>query len=116
MEKISKQPKRFDNKKESWNKILETLGKDIEISSLQPRGKTKYFHAKREGFVIKVDKAENHSPSSKISSERQINFDEFVYIANLYNDYIRGKTGIRQEMRDNCHNTSYILSLINEIL
>jgi len=119
MGKISKQPKSFDDKEKLWKKILEALGmngRDIEKYARQPRGKTKYFHAKREGRIIKVNRAKNHSPSSKISADRQIKFDEFVYIANLYNDYIRGKTGIRQEMRDNCHNTSYIISLINEIL
>jgi len=102
-----------------WKKILETLGRDgrdIEIYALQPRGETKYFHAKSEGRVIKVDKAKNHFPSSKISAHRQVKFDDFVDIANLYNDYVKGKTGIREEMRDNCHNTSYIISLINEIL
>lgn len=120
MGRISKETKDFEDTRECWKKILryiETEGKDIEVCSLRPRGDSKFFHAWKNGSRIKVDTAENQRNSVDITTTRTINYDEFKCIAKLYNDYVSGKKGVRPTMRDNCgHNSSYVISLINEVL
>ncbi len=120
MGKISTQKKDFEDIEACWETILFEIGKegkDIEICSLQPRGETKYFHARKRRNKIIVDVAREHTKSSDISTERSIDLSEFECVAGLYNDYISGLKGIRSEMRDNCgQNSSYLISLIDRFL
>ena len=120
MAKVIGKPKDLGDMHGAWRMLLEKIGpdgNDFVIFSIMPRKEIKYFHAKVDGEYIVINRAKEHVETAKINRERRIDFNQFKCVAQLYNDYVLGKKGIRPMMRDNCgQNTSYIISLIHYIL
>ncbi len=120
MAKITGKQKDFGEVYSAWKTLLEKIdsdGDDFLIFSIKRRREIKYFYVKVDRKYIAIDRAKSHVETAQITEKRRIDFDQFKCVAQLYNDYISGRRGIRPEMGDNCsRNTSYIISLIHHLL
>lgn len=104
--------------KDEWLKILNYIGvngKEIGIFTIVNRVKS-YFTVKVDGENLVVSNANTLKPSCKINMNRSITYKQFEDIYDLYDRYINKENGIREKMRDLSNNSSYIISIIHEIL
>ena len=101
----------------AWRQIcakLDKSGKDFHTVSMHPRMPEKWFHASSDGSRILIQKAKDPSKNSKVTMKYWIRFDEFVILAELYNDYVNSvSNNIRYT---DSHMSSYVITLIAELL
>lgn len=103
---------------EEWQKTLRYVGsngKEINTFAIRNIAK-KYFMVKICNRSLKVSKAKILEPSCKINKERTISYNQFEEIYDLYNRYINKEKGVRAQMSKHCENSTYILSIIHEVL
>ena len=110
--------KELTDKTKAWNKIFQSFknnGTNVQTWSLS-RGNGCYFHVDISGNKLIIKISNEKTPSCKITNDRTVDFQQFEFVANYYNSYIKGIKGIREKIRDGCQNSSYIISLITRFL
>lgn len=98
------------NGEELWNTVIS------RISSTGEELQTKrgfWFRVLSKDGKLYVDKAIQKSPSSNITQQRPISKKDFLFVFPYYERWVRGETGIRQEVAQKSQNTSYIFTIIN---
>lgn len=104
--------------KEDWLKILNYIdvnGKEIGTFTIVNRVKS-YFTVKVDSEKLVVSNANTLKPSCKINMNRSITYKQFEDSYYLYDRYINKEEGIREKMRYLSNNSSYIISIIHQIL
>lgn len=92
-----------------WNKIISGL----PSSGVELQTKTGlWFKASSERERLYVDRATEHSPSSKISVQRPISKNDFLFVYSYYARWISKEKGIGKEVSQKSMNTAYIFALI----
>lgn len=94
-----------------WNSIISELSSPKELQTLK-RGF--WFRASSAREKLYVDQATNHAPSSKISVQRPISKEDFLFVYSYFDRWNDGEKGVRQEVSRKSRNTAYIFALINE--
>ncbi|NHC38924.1 hypothetical protein G6549_03030 [Bacillus sp. MM2020_1] len=61
-----------------------------------------------------IKKAENHTPSIKISMDRAITYKDFEFVYRCNERWLKGDPSGRQEAVKKSQNTAYIYALIDE--
>ncbi|WML23808.1 hypothetical protein [Neobacillus sp. OS1-33] len=61
-----------------------------------------------------IKKAENHTPSIKISMDRAITYKDFEFVYRCNERWLKGDHSGRQEAIKKSQNTAYIYALIDE--
>lgn len=69
-----------------WERLLQSIIKEPRDFQTHPKtNKTPiWFHATSDGKAIYITSAQNHRPSSNISSPRRLGFEEFTTIYPLH--------------------------------
>lgn len=101
-----------------WSKILNYIGvngKEIGTFTIINREK-RYFAVKVDGENLVVSNAKALKPSCKINVDRSVTYKQFQDIYDLYDRYVNKEKGIREKIRGLSNNSSYIISIIHEIL
>lgn len=88
---------------------------DFEIHTV-PKNKSipLWFQVGVTDKHLVIKKARFHSPSIRISMDRIITYKDFEFVYQYYDRWLKGDTGIRQEVAKKSQNTAYILALIAE--
>lgn len=92
-----------------WDKTISVL------SSTQAELKTKtglWFKGYVENQRLFIDRAVEHSPSSKVTKPRSITKNDFLMVMSYYDRWVNGEIGIRHEVSRKSRNTAYIFALI----
>jgi hypothetical protein len=103
----------------AWKTICEKLGPegaDFHTISMHPKKnlQKKWFHASSTNHTVTIVKAKDPLKNSDVKMRYSIYFPEFKILANLYNEYIQGKScDIRNT---DSHMASYVITLIAELL
>jgi hypothetical protein len=71
---------------QTWNNIINRLeGNKIELPTVPKTKKTPvWFSATTDGKTIFINQAIDHSPSSKLSAQRMLNYKTFQKVYPLY--------------------------------
>lgn len=95
-----------------WNRIISELHQtEIELKTL---GQGLWFRAYSDNSKIYVDKATVHVPSCKMSMQRPISKNDFLFVFSYYDRWLSGEIGVRHEVSRKSRNTAYIFALINK--
>lgn len=95
-----------------WHRIISELHQtEIELKTL---GQGLWFRAYSDNSNIYVDKAAAHLPSSKISMQRPISKNDFLFVFSYYDRWLIGEKGVRHEVSRKSRNTAYIFTLIDK--
>jgi hypothetical protein len=99
-----------------WEILKEkSRGSEFEIHTV-PQNKSVplwFLVGVKEKHLI-IKKAKLHTPSVKISIDRLVTFKDFEFVYGYYDRWIKGETGVRQEVSTKSQNTAYIFALIAE--
>lgn len=101
----------------AWNLILDGIGNKTKEFHTVPKTKKQpvWFSAIINGRNIIIDKAQNNEPSSKISTKRRLDLDNFKKVYPLS---IRRKLGesVSSEATEATRNQVYYFSLIEHLV
>lgn len=102
--------------KEVWHNIINDLREGSEELPTVPSNtaQPKWFMAYLEEGDVYVDNAINHTPRTNISTRRKIKFSDFYLVASYYERWVKGETGIRNEVSSKSWHSAYILGLISK--
>lgn len=98
---------------ELWNKVLSKLnskGEEIQTKT------GLWFKAFVKEGKLYIEKATDHEPSSKISKERHITRNDFLFVHSYYDCWMNREPGVRQEVTKKSQNTAYIFALIGRYI
>jgi hypothetical protein len=102
--------------KQAWEKIIDALrGKAIELPTVPKTLKSPiWFSATTDGTNIYINVATFNKPSTKISAQRTLSFDNFC---RIYPIYLRRENGeqVSQEAASTTFNQVYYYSLIKNL-
>lgn len=104
------------NDKEAWNAIIAKLSGDkTELPTVPKTKKTPvWFSASTDGNTIFIEMAADHSPSSKLSSQRKLNYKTFQKVYPLYLRREKGES-VSKEVTSITVNQVYYFSLIKHL-
>ena len=94
-----------------WDRILSNLsssGEELQTTT------GRWFRAISECDKLFVDKAQKHTPSSKLSMKRPISKKDFLIVHSYHDRWANGETGVRQEVIGKSRNSAYIFALIDK--
>lgn len=98
-----------------WDKLREKASlSEFEIHTVQKNKNSNplWFVVDVTDRHLVIKKAKLHTPSIKISMDRNITFKDFEFVYQYYNRWSMGDTSSRQEATKKSQNTSYIFALI----
>lgn len=96
-----------------WNTIIAILpskGEELQTTT------GLWFRASSSNGRLYVDKATDHTPSSKLSLQRAISKKDFLLVHSYYKRWISGESGVRYEVSRKSRNTAYIFALIERFI
>lgn len=103
----------------AWKIICDKLrddGRDFRTVSMHPKKKLgdKWFHASSNQLKVLIERAKDPTKNSDVNMYYWIRQPEFEIIAKLFNKYV---SDISNDIRyTDCHMSSYIITLIAELL
>ncbi|MFC4557298.1 hypothetical protein ACFO3D_03620 [Virgibacillus kekensis] len=99
-----------------WNSIIRRLeGRRVELPTVPKTKKAPvWFSASTDGTIIFINKAFDHTRSSKLSTERKLDYNTFQ---KVYPFYLRRENGeaISSEVSDVSVNQVYYFSVIKHL-
>jgi hypothetical protein len=105
----------FMNAKILWEKLRQRAAGNFEIHTTpQNKSVPLWFQVGKLGEYLIISKAQNHIPSVKLSNERKISYKDFEFVCQYYDRWLKGESGVRQEVSRKSQNTAYIFALISE--
>ena len=93
-----------------WNSIISGLSSPGDELQTTPG---LWFRASSDNSKLYVDRADRNRPSSKLSMQRPISKDDFLFAYSYYARWANGETGVRHEASKKSRNTAYIFALID---
>lgn len=96
-----------------WNSMLSKIS--IEGIELQTTTGL-WFRASSDKGRLYVDKATEHFPSSKLSIQRPISKNDFIFVYLYYDRWVTSEAGVRHEVSRKSRNTAYIFALIEKFI
>jgi hypothetical protein len=103
------------NAKILWDNLKQRAAGNFEIHTTpQNKSVPLWFHVGKQGEQLIISKAQNHTPSVRLSNKRKISYKDFEFVCQYYDRWLKGESGVRQEVTRKSQNTAYIFALIAE--